>query len=96
MPITLVTNPQNQPVINLELVDPASKTPQTAGTTRKENTSSTPATSTELVTTTPKELNRYSSQEPSRIFFWNGVNLITLAEGALESAIAGAGTAEKD
>ena len=54
MPAMLVRSPQTQPTIKRPGMLLASSTPRTAGTTRKENTNSTPAISVELVTITPR------------------------------------------
>ncbi len=52
-PTTLVIVPAIQPTASRRPIDCANSTPQIAGTIRNENTSSTPAISTELVTTNP-------------------------------------------
>ena len=53
-PRTLTRTPTAQPIASRRAVVRASQVPITAGTIRYENTSSTPATRTELVTTRPK------------------------------------------
>ena len=55
MPTTLTNVPKAQPISSLLGIDAPSMTPASAGTMRYENTSSTPAIRTELVTTTPND-----------------------------------------
>jgi hypothetical protein len=52
-PAALVTVPAIQPIASCRPSDDANMTPIAAGMIRNENTSSTPAIATELVTITP-------------------------------------------
>ena len=53
-PAALVNVPAIHPIASCLGSDDANMTPMAAGMIRNENTSSTPASATELVTTTPK------------------------------------------